>query len=482
MVCLLGILALSYFVLLQQSIRLDEAQSLWQTSHSLYGTLRVVAQDVHVPLYHIILHYWQVIFGQSIEVARGLSLLFFVASIPFVYALARQVLRTNWALFATILFSFSPFMNWYANEARMYTLLVLVTAASQYYFVKLVGSNGRRGWVGYSLVSMIGIYCHYFFWFNLVAQALYFLATRKHFARGTFMRFCLLAGLLVVEFLPWVFYFGSQGFAKNTSPNLPSPSSVDFVNVFSQFVFGFMNDRVNTILVSTWPLLVAVALLSVRYSQRVSSKVGYLVTASFLPVVLAYAISVTLTPFFLSRYMIGSVAPLLIVLVWLATYHSRYLKATSIMLALVVTGATSTQQYVSASTPLKEDYRSAANYATTHARSTDVIVLSAPFTVYPFHYYYRGTAAVTTLPYWDRTNKGPMPPFNAATLDTQVSVLKQSHQYVYLYLSNNQGYQEQIFQYFETRFENTVTQQYSPDLKLEVYRVGYSQLPPAGAL
>ena len=108
--CMAGVTVLSFLVLNHASIRLDESQSLWQTSHSIGDTLRVVAQDVHVPLYHIILHFWQLYFGHGVVTVRLLSLLFFLITIPLVYILARQVLRIRWALFATVLFSFSPFM------------------------------------------------------------------------------------------------------------------------------------------------------------------------------------------------------------------------------------------------------------------------------------------------------------------------------------------------------------------------------------
>ncbi len=475
--CMAGAAALSYFVFMRASLRLDEAQSLWQTSHSLLGTLRVVAADVHVPLYHIVLHIWQTIFGQTIEAARTLSLLFFVATIPVIYLLARKVLSLNWALFATALFSFSPFMSWYGSEARMYTMLVLVASLSQLFFVKLIRSQGKRGWLGYSLTALIGIYSHYFFFFTLVAQALYYLTVRKHFVKRTFLKFVALAVALAAAFTPWLLYFRSQGSASNTSPNLQTPSSVDFFNVYSQFSFGFHNDVLNTVLVSPWPILVIAALLSVKTGQKITKPVGYLLAAGLLPVILAYIASYLVTPFFVSRYMIASLAPLLIVLVWFVSHYRRWLAVAIASLMIAVTALGSYQQFTSASTPLKEDFRAASNLISQRATASDVVVLSAPFSVYPFNYYYDGDARVNTIPAWDRTEPGPIPAFSSAELPGQVRGLATSHQYVYLLLSSDQGYQEEVYQYFEQRYENTFSRQFSPDLQLEVYRVGYSQLP-----
>ncbi|HSH17892.1 MAG TPA: glycosyltransferase family 39 protein [Candidatus Saccharimonadales bacterium] len=481
-VCLIGAFLISRFLLIDNSIRLDEAQSLWQTSHSLQGTLKVIAQDVHVPLYHTILHSWQTFFGQSIQTARYLSLLFFMLSIPVVYLLARRILSINWSLFVTMLFSFSPFMNWYANEARMYTMLVLVATLSQLFFVKLIQSQGKRGWLGYTLTALVGIYSHYFFFFSLLTQGIFYLLTRKQWVRGTFLRFAGLAGLLAAAFTPWFLYFRAQGSASNTSPNLQTPSSVDFFNVFSQFSFGFQTDVLNTILVSPWPVLVIVALMSVRGGQRITRPVGYMIAAAFVPVLTAFIVSYALTPFFVSRYMIACVPPLLILTVWFISHYRRalYVPIAGLMIGMMI--ATSYQQYTSAATPVKEDFKAAAAYINKHADASDIVVLSAPFTIYPFNYYYDGEARVATLPIWDRTVPGAIPGFEAAKLPEQVRQLNKDHQYVYLLLSSDQGYQEDIYQYYEQRFENPESIQFSPDLQLHVYRVGYSVLKPAGEL
>lgn len=473
---------ISYFFLIGNSIRLDEAQSLWQTSHSIAGTLKVVAQDVHVPLYHLLLHFWQVAFGQTIETARLLSLLFFLATIPVVYLLARRVLSVNWSLFVTVLFSLSPFMNWYANEARMYTLLVLVATLSQLFFMRLIESKGRRGWLGYTLTAMVGIYAHYFFFFGLITQGIYFLATRKHFVKGTLLKFIAVAGLLALEFLPWFLYFRSLGSASNTSPNLQKPSSVDFFNVYSQFSFGFQGDFVNTLLASLWPLLVIAALLSVKNGQKISKKMAYILVAALAPVVVAFVVSLAVTPFFVSRYMVACVPPLLIAAAWFVSHYKKPLQLAVTGIAIVTLAGVSLNQYLSASTPVKEDFRSAARFIEANAKAHDVVVLSAPFTVYPFNYYYDGKAKVATLPLWNRSVPGAIPAFEPAKLDQQTKLVNGNHQYVYLLLSYDQGYEEEVYQYYEQRYENTVSHRFSPDLELHVYRIGYSDTQFAGEL
>src|SRR4051812_12263171 len=106
-------------VFTHSSLRLDEAQSLFQTNRDIPGMLNLIAQDVHVPLYHTLLHFWQVLFGNDIYTARILSLVFFLATIPAVYLLAAYAFRRRVGMFAALLVAISPFMNWYGSEARM---------------------------------------------------------------------------------------------------------------------------------------------------------------------------------------------------------------------------------------------------------------------------------------------------------------------------------------------------------------------------
>jgi hypothetical protein len=63
-----------------------------------------------------------------------------------------------------------------------------------------------------------------------------------------------------------------------------------------------------------------------------------------------------------------------------------------------------------------------------------------------------------------------------------VESLVAGHEYVHLLLSYDQGYEEEVFQYFEGRFERTASSSPSPGMQLLVYRVGYNELPPAGEL
>ncbi len=477
----LGLVALGARIeFLRNSIRLDEAQSLWQTNHSYADLLRTIAEDVHVPLYHVLLRTWRLVLGPDVVTARLLSLVFLLAAVPVFYLVALKVLSRPWALFALVLFSCSPFLQWYGSEARMYSMLVFVTLVGQYFFLTLVRTDRTAPWVGYAVTAVVGVYVHYFFVFVLVAQGLFLLAMWSRLPRRAVVRMAGVAGLVSLAFLPWFLYFRANGSASGTRPSLPEPSSIDYSNVYSQFLFGFQSDAINTIVLQTWPLLVLAALASVRVGARLDRATGYLVVAAFVPVLMAFVVSHVTTPFFLSRYMIAALPAFLLLLVSFVSGLTRPV-ARGLAAALLATTVLGTVvQSANPETPVEEEYRTAADLIEDDATPQDIVVLSSPFTVYPFEYEYDGPARVTTLPVWDR-DLG-IPAFDPARLPEDVASLVAGHQYVHLLLSYDQGYEEEVFQYFERTFERTASHSLSPGMQLLVYRVGYSELPPAGEL
>jgi chromate transport protein ChrA len=258
---------------------------------------------------------------------------------------------------------------------------------------------------------------------------------------------------------------------------LPTPTSVDFFNAFSNFSFGFQTDGINTILLSCWPLIVLIGFFAIRKNQRFSPEISYLICAAIVPVVLAFGLSFVVKPFFISRYMISVIAPLTIVLVWFISHYNRRFALAAASLIILIISATSFQQLRSADTPVKEDYRGVAQYIAQNANPQDVVILTAPFTVFPFEYYYEGDAKLNTLPIWQRSKAGAIPAFNKDKLEDEVTQLNSGHKDVYLLLSQDQGYEDEIRDYYEGRFEQKYEKTYSRGLELRVYKVGYNDVP-----
>jgi mannosyltransferase len=472
---------LSVGILSKQSIRLDEAQSLWQTRQEPMQILNTIAEDVHVPLYHMLLHFWRVGFGENIAVARTLSLLFFLGTIPAMYFVGRAAFNSLVGMFAAFLTAISPFLNWYGNEARMYSMLTLLSLINQYFFLQIFRTNDKRAWIGYGITAVVGMYTHYFFAFALLAQAVFYVAYRSHFQPGTLKKFIQVAAIVLVSMLPWLAFVYSMGAASNTRPQIDLPTSVNLFNTFSEFIFGFQSEYLNTAIVSMWPVLVLLGFFSLRRNKSLDPEAAYFILALLVPIASAFLLSFVIQPFYLARYLIFALPSLYLLVSWLfSTYPQRLAFALKSLLILAML-FTLTVQLLSPDTPVKEEYYAATTYLNKESKPQDVIIVSAPFTIYPIEYYYTGTSRVDTLPIWNRYITGPIPPFSEEKLPAEVARLKGSHQRAFLLLSYDQGYEQKVKDYFDTHFERLEAKEYSNGLNLYVYKLRYDQLEVANA-
>ena len=444
--CMAIPIALSYAFFDKQSLRLDEAQSLWQTSRSFNDIFSTVAGDVHVPLYHLILRVWRLYVGDSVAYARGLSLFFYVLSIPALYLLGAQAYGRRVGLFAAFVFAISPFMNWYGNEIRMYTLFTFFVIMNQYFYIRIFkdARPSDHVWAGYVVSALLGVFTHYFFFLNLLSQAVFYFFRRREFPAGSFRRFVFAAAAVVCIFAPWAWYVLRLGTAGFQEPVLALPSSVDFFSAFGQFLFGFQNDNINTIILSLWPIVVILGLVALRRSHRIQPESEYFLTTLLLSFAAAFLGSFVLAPIFVSRYLIFTIPSFYLLFSSLFEQYSAFTRAGVQWTLAALMIATLGIEIMNPTTPVKENYAQAVAYLNAHTNAQDAIILSAPFTIYPVQYYYRGAAGISTLPAWNQYAYGAIPAFNQSDLPLQVAAATAGDQDVYLLLSYNQCYESKI--------------------------------------
>ena len=470
---MLFVCALSYFFFMNMSLRLDESQSLWQTSRTPLSIFNVVAQDVHVPLYHELLHEWRFYISNTVQGARTLSLVFFLLCIPAIYLLGKKSYNRSIGIWSALLLTVSPFMNWYGNETRMYSLFALMIIVNQYFFVQLWKEPKRDTWFWYFVTALLGIYSHYFFFLILAAQALFYFIRPSLFPKGTFKKFVITAGVLLLLFLPWVIYVVHIGQILNQTPTIAVPTTVDLFGVFQQFIFGFDNDTVSTVFLSLWPLALVFGFLALQRHKRMTTETEYNMLAIFVPVLLAYGISFVITPVFLARYLILVVPALYLCLLMLIESFPSKIAALCKYGLLALMVLMLAVEIISTTTPVKENYEGASEYLNTHVRPQDAVIVSAPFTLYPIEYYYTGSAPLSTLPIWNQFGHGAIPPFSEAALPQQVASSTDGVQDVWLLLSYDQGYQQNIQDYFDSHYQRVYSKTFSPDLTLYVYKIRY---------
>ncbi len=207
-------LGLRLFHLGTQSLWYDEGYSVYLAGKDLLTLTGETAADIQPPLYYYLLHAWIALFGRGETAVRGLSVLFGLAALPLFYLLGRRLFGARAGLLAAALAALSPLYVWYAQETRMYTLLVWLTLAASYFLWRALhrpqGDDAdRRGrvWMGWAVCMTLALYTHYFAAFVLVFHVLFALLVwraRRSSARAGGLGIALLA--VLVAYTPWLPY------------------------------------------------------------------------------------------------------------------------------------------------------------------------------------------------------------------------------------------------------------------------------------
>ena len=185
---------------------MDEALSLGISSHSLGEMRDVLAQDTSPPLYHLLLHVWMRWFGDSEASTHALSMLFSLAVVPAALWAGLSLFgrRTGWT--CAVLAAVSPFLAEYANEARMYSLVVLLSLLATATFLHAFVYRRRRYLLPFAILTALALYTHY--WALLLALgtgiAALVIVVHGSDRRRLALDAALAFGAIAMMFAPWV--------------------------------------------------------------------------------------------------------------------------------------------------------------------------------------------------------------------------------------------------------------------------------------
>ena len=106
---------------------LDEALTVSRSRLPLSDIAASVKQDGSPPLYYYMLHFWMELFGQSNLATRSLAGVIGLATLPVAWLAGNRFGGRVVAWTTLVLFASAPFAVYYATEARMYALTILLT-------------------------------------------------------------------------------------------------------------------------------------------------------------------------------------------------------------------------------------------------------------------------------------------------------------------------------------------------------------------
>lgn len=382
--------ALRLLLVNSQSLWLDESLTLKQASMSLAELWRFELQNnVHVPLYHTLIHFWIPVFGTSEISLRLPSVLMGAACIPLMYAVTRRITSQRTALIATAVAAVNPFLIWHSTEARMYSALVLVSLLGLLMLMRAAERPSFARWAGYALVVGASLYVHYFALLMLAVHGAWLLVVRAR--RGTVVGWFVSAAVAGLAFLPWIVaLYALRLSAHGGSDFTNGIRSVDtgatvFGSLYAILIFmvvlvtGYHSTYVlgalAALVFGAWPLIIMSSAMSGRVLGWARTRKGLFVAGWALGfVLLTYAADFVKPGVWLERYVSAAAIPLMIVVAAVVGLVGRNLRTVLVGVVLVGTVLTAGQMF-EPDNPVRQDFRSAIAAINDEASPGDAVLV-----------------------------------------------------------------------------------------------------------
>ncbi|WP_204151867.1 glycosyltransferase family 39 protein [Leptolyngbya sp. CCY15150] len=194
-----------------QALQLQDLQVYQQPqARPGWGAVWAVLTDhpEHPPLYYVLNRIWTRLVGlwsdRPVPNVRSLSIVFSLATLPLTFAWLRQCFSHRVAWMAIALMAVSPLHVLYAQEARQYSLWMLLMVASNWAVMRAVEQSTRTRWGLYALTATLGLYTHLLFGLVLICQGLYVVASQGWRTGAIFRRYGQAIALALLAFSPWL--------------------------------------------------------------------------------------------------------------------------------------------------------------------------------------------------------------------------------------------------------------------------------------
>jgi mannosyltransferase len=381
---------LRFYNLGYNSLWLDEASTLNFAVKSIPDIWQATtAGEFNPPLFYGAEHI-MLLFGNSEVVLRFLPALLGVLTIPLIYLVGKECMDRNVGIIAAAAFTFSPFLIFYSQEARAYSMMLFFVTFSMVFYFRALKSNNIRDWALFGLLSALAFWSHFYALVIIGALFLYALyelypkiksSTSAAKPLGTA---CVILGLICLPLI----LITIQLFAKRTAsaPTFGIQGLGIIVATFAQisgsevamyillllFIAGivqaFILDKKKGLFLVTLTVLTFV--ISYFLSYKIPMQPRYLIFLAivfFIAIALSYRLLFTWIP---SRGVVyGFIAFMMVINApMLAGYYSGY---------------------------TKEDWRGFAGGLQQLTRQGDFVVVVPGYVSQPLDYYYSNTSDQT---------------------------------------------------------------------------------------
>ena len=187
---------------------IDEGLSVGIASYGLTDIPGILERDGSPPLYYALLHVWMQVFGTTETATHALSVVFAVLCVPAAFWAGRSLWGRHAGWAAAGLAAINPFLTYYSQETRMYSLAALLGLLVVASFLHVFVARDRRYLPLFAVSLAVMVYTHNWALFlgsaTVVALA-WLWRTEDPQERRPLVRDALIGyGAVAVAYLPWV--------------------------------------------------------------------------------------------------------------------------------------------------------------------------------------------------------------------------------------------------------------------------------------
>lgn len=371
------------------SFWLDEALSVAYARMPWTQFVHVMqARELNMLPYYLLLRGW-IHLGTGEWIVRSLSAIFSIATLPLFYRLGARLFGKRAGRIGVLLLALDPYHIRFAQEARSYSLMLLLVTASTLLFVDATEGSSRsstRTWVSYVVTAVLAAYTHFFAILAILAHWVSLALVRPN---GVAWKRAAQSAAAICIFLVPIAAFVLLGHADSAEwISKPTVRRVEYL------VYSIMGgDNTSGARLFAYPVYAVVLFAAGAAARRMwrtpaherdVEHLALVIAGASLPIVLVLAVSVV-KPIFVDKYLMECLPfAVLLLAIGVDALRPRALAYGALFFMLVLS-AHGTAEYFRHTD--KDDWRSATRYVFASAHSGDAALFFPRYTVTPFEYY-----------------------------------------------------------------------------------------------
>jgi mannosyltransferase len=404
---LLAVLLLAFALriagLTAQSLWRDEVDALRFSQEPATTLVRnFVSPGWNGPLYYVLLRFWVALVGHSEFALRYFSLCWGVLGVALTFRLGRAWFSQRIGGLAALLMACSPYMVWYSQETKMYSLLCATVLLALLIFRRALARGEWYAWVATVLLAWTTVTVHYLggLLLPVLLMLLWVWWPKSHPRRLQVLITLACTFLPAIVALPWAFPLFVQGRDLGYGTVDLRGMVTVMLHVFGRGIMTSGREAPMALALFTalagstlWPDAVAWSWRRWSVPGRFDGWRDVVALWAWLaiPVLGLYVISLRL-PMFVDRYLIW-IGPAAYLLIARGLDQIRWRSVLIFVLCLVaMLGLDGWGVWEQSATPIKSDFRAAAAYVRAHRQPDELVLFHISYVRYTFEYYYGASA------------------------------------------------------------------------------------------